>query len=122
MSAANKRYLLAIILILAVLVVRGLWFYTGSYQSPEIVEIDGNQIAAAPVVYNPIADEPVEGGGRVVIDLSHNNNIDINDLAPLRDRLNARGVVVERLRGPLLPSVVHARSAVVAGGLVKSPG
>jgi hypothetical protein len=39
--------------------------------------------------------EPEPGDGLVVIDLAHSNNLNVNDLTPLRDRLNGRGVKVE---------------------------
>ncbi|MDH5508131.1 MAG: DUF4350 domain-containing protein, partial [Anaerolineae bacterium] len=44
-----------------------------------------------------IKDEPVKSSGRVVIDMSHDNHLFIDDLTPLRDRLTARGLEVSTL-------------------------
>jgi hypothetical protein len=44
-------------------------------------------------------DEPTQGDGRVVIDLSHNNNLLIDDLTPLQNALDARGVPVRIVDG-----------------------
>jgi len=74
---------------------RWLWFYRGWYTAPDIPEIDESQIAPSLVEYQHFEDEPPACDGYVVIDLSHANNLKANDLSPLRDRLEARGVTVE---------------------------
>jgi hypothetical protein len=94
---------------------RWLWFYRGSYTAPDIPEIDESQIASPPVDYQPFEDEPLAGDGRVVIDLSHANNLEINDLSPLRDRLEARGVTIETFDGTdaSLPAQLHNATALL---------
>ena len=76
---------------------RLLWFHRGWYQPPEIPEIDESQMALPLPEYRPLADQPLETGGLVVIDLSHNNNLEVDDLTPLWDRLTARAVDIETL-------------------------
>ena len=95
----RDRTKLLLLLALVALPVAGrlLWFHSGWYQPPEIPEIDGSQIALPLPEYRPLADQPLETGGLVVIDLSHNNNLDIDDLTPLWDRLTARAVDIETL-------------------------
>lgn len=77
---------------------RWLWFYRGGYSAPEIPEIDVSQVVPYQVEYRLLTETPVAGAGRVVIDLAHENNLEVNDLTPLRSRLAARGVVVETYR------------------------
>ena len=97
----RDRTKLLLVLALVALPVAGrlLWFHSGWYQPPEIPKIDGSQIALPLPEYRPLADQPLKTGGLVVIDLSHNNNLDIDDLTPLRDRLIARAVTIETLDG-----------------------
>ncbi len=97
------RSLIKLLLVLALIAlpVAGRWalFYRGEYTPPDIPEIDESQIALPPSEYRPFADEPLESVGRVVIDLSHANNLQVDDLTPLRDRLTARGVAIETFDG-----------------------
>jgi hypothetical protein len=96
----------------AILVGRVLWFREGLYSAPEITEIE---VGAVPTAnYQPITDKPVEGKGHVVIDLSHNNSLLVDDLSPLRDRLEARGATVETLTGSgSLETSLHKATALV---------
>ena len=97
------------------LVGRRVWFYRGPYTAPAIPEIDESQIVPLAADYQPFEDEPLAGDGRVLIDLSHANNLDINDLAPLRDRLEARGVAVETFddTGGSLKAQLHSATALL---------
>ncbi len=97
----RDRTKLLLLLVLVALPVAGrlLWFHSGWYQPPEIPKIDGSQIALPLPEYRPLADQPLKTGGLVVIDLSHNNNLEIDDLTPLWDRLIARAVTIETLDG-----------------------
>ena len=71
----------------------------GKYTSPEIPEIDSESINPILPAYNPYPDKPINGEGRVIIDISHDNNLQDNDLDPLLDRLNARGITVDFFDG-----------------------
>ena len=95
----RDRTKLLLVLALVALPVSGrlLWFHSGWYQPPEIPEIDESQIALPLPEYRPLADQPLKTGGLVVIDLSHNNNLEVDDLTPLWDRLTARAVAIETL-------------------------
>lgn len=95
----RDRTKLLLVLALVALPVAGrlLWFHSGWYQPPEIPEIDESQMALPLPEYRPLADQPLETGGLVVIDLSHNNNLEVDDLTPLWDRLTARAVAIETL-------------------------
>ena len=95
----RDRTKLLLVLALVALPVSGrlLWFHSGWYQPPEIPEIDESQIALPLPEYRPLADQPLKTGGLVVIDLSHNNNLEVDDLTPLWDRLTARAVTIETL-------------------------
>lgn len=95
----RDRTKLLLVLALVALPVSGrlLWFHSGWYQPPEITKIDESQIALPLPEYRPLADQPLKTGGLVVIDLSHNNNLEVDDLTPLWDRLTARAVTIETL-------------------------
>lgn len=68
---------------------------SGFYDPPEIPELDSEKINATLPDYNArFVDDPIEGQGRVVFDLSQANNLELNDLAPLKDRLEARGAEI----------------------------
>lgn len=103
------KILLVLALIALPVVGRWSWFYSGRYTPPDIPEIDESQIALPVSKYHPFADEPLESIGRVLIDLAHANNMEVDDLTPLRDRLTARGVAIETL--PPLPPAVADQDA-----------
>ena len=94
----NTRWLLIVTLLLLLLPTAGraLWFYRGNYQPPEIASIDEFQISLPATTPNLFNDQPRPAAfrSRVVIDLAHGNNLHIDDLTPLRDRLTARGAKV----------------------------
>ncbi|MCP4544805.1 MAG: hypothetical protein GY832_47505 [Chloroflexi bacterium] len=86
-----------------------------SYTAPDIPEIDTSLIDPLLVDYEPFEDEPQAGDGHIVIDLSHANNLEINDLSPLRDRLEARNVTIETFEGIDVPlsNQLHRATALL---------
>ncbi len=102
MNKQNK-----IILVIALFFVPFIWrqlsYYPGSYEAPgssdevpEIKSIDDISIKLPEIEFQLSPDEdPVSSSGVVLIDMSHDNNLEIDDLSPLVDRLLARGVTVE---------------------------
>ncbi len=121
MNIRNLPIKIVIFLLLLALpyLVRLIWFNGGSsYQAPTIVtKIDETLITAHTFDYNSFVDDPTIGNGFVIFDLSHANNLEINDLAPLRDRLEARGVTVETFTGddetPLKTRLHHTSALIV---------
>ena len=124
MNTANKPrigtgikllFVILIVFVLAGLILIGrlAWFRRGLYQSPEIAQIEDHPVATAN--YQPAKDKPITGEGHIVIDLSHYNNLQINDLAPLRNRLQARGVTIENLHGgdESLKAALHKATALI---------
>lgn len=91
----RTRVLIVAVLLLLPIVARWAWFYRGVYTSPSIPEIDESQISVPPPEYGPAAQEASEQGGRVVFDLGHNSNLEVDDLTPLQDRLATRGAILE---------------------------
>ena len=79
---AWTKILIVLILIALPVVGRWVWFHRGWYTPPLIPEIDEDQIEVLPPEYRPIAEEVEEGVGRVVIDLAHENNLEVDDLTP----------------------------------------
>ena len=106
--------LCVVVLILAASIMCGrlVWFQQGLYQTPDIATVD---VGAVPTAnYQPIVDKPVKGEGHVVIDLAHNNNLLVDDLSPLKDRLKARGATVETFTGDEpLSTYLHEATALV---------
>jgi hypothetical protein len=117
---AKLLLVVLIVIILAGLIVVGrlVWFRRGLYQSPDIAEIEERPVATAD--YQPVKEKPIAGEGYVVIDLSHYNNLQINDLAPLRDRLQARSATIEIFDGDddSLAASLHKATALI----VVAPG
>jgi len=91
----RTRVLIVAVLLLLPIVARWVWFNRGVYTSPSIPEIDESQIEVAPPEYGPAAQESSQQGGRVVFDLGHNSNLEVDDLTPLQDRLATRGAILE---------------------------
>jgi hypothetical protein len=101
----------AVLLVLPVLL-RWAWFHRGVYTPPQIAELDESEIEVSLPEYRSIADTAVEGAGRVVIDVGHDNNLEVDDLTPLRDRLVARGANVEEYDGYTTALDAQLRGAV----------
>ncbi len=95
----HRERLLLLLIILSILITVGRYslFYPGDYDAPSVLEIATEEIAPHLPEYRPFEDQPMPGKGYVVIDLAHANNLKIDDLSPLRDRMEARGAVVETL-------------------------
>ncbi|MFL7790510.1 MAG: DUF4350 domain-containing protein [Anaerolineae bacterium] len=92
--------------------VRLLRFHRGIYATPDIATIDVGVVPTAN--YQPILDKPVTGEGHVVIDLAHNNTLLVDDLSPLKDRLQARGATIETYAGDeSLEACLHKATALV---------
>lgn len=111
-------------LVLFAIPIFGRWggYYTGQrYTAPEINEIDSQSIDFAPIDYEPFVDTPIEGSGRIVVDIAHSNNLQVNDLAPLRNRLEARGVEVVAYDGTGETTLATELSQST-GFLVLAPG
>lgn len=119
---------LSILLAATILVVaaslggRWLWYYSGRYTPPEIATLEPDRVSVAtlpPVTAEP---EPESGDGVVVIDLAHGNNLDVNDLTPLRDRLNGRGIEIDLWYGGVadLRAKLRRASALVVPAPVES--
>lgn len=89
------KIILFVVLLLAPVGGRWLWYYRGAYETPEIATIDPERITMSTEAFQPYNDQPKPGKGRVIIDLSHSNNLLIDDLTPLKARLAVRGVAVE---------------------------
>ncbi|HEY4689720.1 MAG TPA: hypothetical protein VIK33_10440 [Anaerolineae bacterium] len=97
---SRNRLLRVLLLVALPIAAQSLWFYRGWYVPPSIPNVDSYQITSAASEFQTIQDEATPAGGRAVIDLAHENNLDIDDLSPLRDRLAARGITIETFGGP----------------------
>ncbi len=97
MKHGDRLLLLLIILCILITVGRYSLFYQGAYDVPTIPEIDTEEIVPHLPEYRPFEDQPTLSHSYVIIDVMHANNLKIDDLSPLRDRMEARGAVVETL-------------------------
>ncbi|MFQ5946452.1 MAG: hypothetical protein ACE5NC_09440, partial [Anaerolineae bacterium] len=106
---------LALALAALPVVVRYLSFYRGGYTIPQIPEVEAFEIGVPAPEHQPRADGPTEGGGLALVDLSHRNNLQVDDLAPLFNRLAARGLSVQTFDGfdTSLPEELRAASALL---------
>ncbi len=99
-----NRKLISFVLIFIVLLIlpffyRQMVYGSGNYVAPEIPRVNSEQIEVQLSEYSSFTDKPLNGQGRVVIDLSHQNSVERSQLAPLRDRLSVRGVTVDFFTG-----------------------
>lgn len=111
---------LKLLLFLALLALPSLalrwWYVPGpAYSPPPLSELTASNIIPPPTEYQAFADDPIPGTGHIVLDLAHDNNLTTDDLAPLTDRLTARGATVERFDGfeESLEQVLRGASAYV---------
>jgi len=95
----RRVVLIALALLVLPTLVRAIWFYRGRYQPPDIPDVQEMTVELPPLVFQPDVDEPIEGAGRVLIDMAHRNNLEIDDITPLRDRLVMYGATVETFDG-----------------------
>jgi hypothetical protein len=115
----RTKVAIAVLLVLLPIAWRWVWFHRGAYTPPTIPEMDGSQLQVSLPEYSPVADEPVQGAGRVVLDLAHSNNLEVDDLTPLEDRLRARGGTIENYDG--LTSALDAQLRGAIAYLVVAP-
>jgi hypothetical protein len=118
MKTWTKALIVAILLLLPI-VGRWAWFHRGVYTPPQIAELDETRIEVPLPEYSPATEDVVESAGRVVVDMGHDNNLEVDDLSPLRDRLAARGVTVETYDGYTASLDSQLRGAVAL--LVAAP-
>jgi hypothetical protein len=74
------------------------WQYHGlptdAYQPPQQTTPDFSTLQTEPLAYQSYADQPQVSHGRVLVDMAHGNNLLVDDLTPLQERLAARGADV----------------------------
>jgi hypothetical protein len=87
----RTKAIIAVLLLVLPTAGRWVWFNRGLYAPPTIPELDESQLGVSLPEYSPAAEEAVARAGRVVFDLGHDNNLLVDDLTPLRERLGARG-------------------------------
>jgi len=112
----RTKFLLAALLFLLPFVVLWAWFNRpqGRYAPPESPNLEGISVTLPETAFQPIADRPQPGNGRVIADLTHNNNLETDDLTPLGERLAARGVELVFLDDfTLLESTLRGATAFV---------
>ncbi len=96
---------------------RWAWFYRGGYRAPEITEVEVAPETASPLETYTVFEETPELArqGYVLIDAAHTNNLAVNDLTPLRARLESRGVTVVTLGedATTLAALLHDATALL---------
>jgi hypothetical protein len=101
-----KRYYmpLAVVLFIAPIAARLLWFYRGIYRPAEAPTIPSYTDIAAPTLpssdeQTAVEPEQVSGNPIVLIDQTHQNNFGITELEALMRQLRLRGAQIEILSG-----------------------
>jgi hypothetical protein len=108
----RTKLFIAVILIVLPVAGRWMWFYRGRYTPPTIPELDDSQMQVGLPAYSSTAEEPVPQAGRVLVDLGHANNLEVDDLTPLRERLISHGATIETYDGLFLSLDSQLRGAV----------
>jgi hypothetical protein len=105
-----------VVLFLLPFIGRWFWYYRGKYETPKIALIDQTRIVASAEKYNAYIDHPQPGRGRIVIDLTHENNLLVDDLTPLKSRLAMRGVdvvIFDNTTSEILTTQLRGATALV---------
>ena len=93
--------LLAIVLLVSPLVIRWFYFYAGWYQPGEVVHPDLSEIEEPLPEPQPFTDQHAAAVvGSVLVDLAHDNHIQMAELNVLQARLAARGLRLEPVTEP----------------------
>ncbi len=91
----KKRIAIILVGIIVVVLGRGFFYYSGFYSPPPSEIPSYEHIAIPPAASTEFSDVYVEGEGIILIDLSHDNDFDIEELNVLTWRLVSRGLTIE---------------------------
>jgi hypothetical protein len=91
----KKRIAIVLVGIIVVVLGRGFFYYSGFYSPPPSEIPSYEHIVVLPVAATEFSDVYVAGEGVILIDLSHDNDFDIEELNVLTSRLVARGLTIE---------------------------
>ena len=108
--------LLALVLLIAPLVVRWLYYYEGRYEPDEVARPDLTEIDESLPETQPFADlEVSEDSGTVLVDLVHGNHVQMAELNVLQARLAARGRRLQPVYDPedLERQLQHAQALAI---------
>lgn len=93
-----KRIIIVIALIIAVMLGRGLFYYSGFYHATAVEKPSYEHIVVPPAPSAEFSDNVSERNERtVLIDLAHDNSFDIGELNVLMWRLASRGLTIKFL-------------------------
>ena len=91
----KKRITIVLVGIIVAVLGRGFFYYNGLYSPPPSEIPSYEHIVVLPVAATEFSDVYVEGEGVILIDFSHDNNFDLEELNVLTSRLVARGLTIE---------------------------
>lgn len=91
----KKRIAIVLVGIIVAVLGRGFFYYNGLYSPPPSEIPSYEHIVVLPVAATEFSDVYVEGEGVILIDFSHDNNFDLEELNVLTSRLVARGLTIE---------------------------
>lgn len=94
-----QKILVFLGLILIPVIGRVVWYYRGVYTPPDPKQVEQINVDLPITTYQPFADQPSISEGLIVIDQAHENNLEIDDLNPLEERLAARGGELDVFQG-----------------------
>ncbi len=93
----KKRIAIVLILIIAVVLGRGFFFYSGFYSPPPSPLPGYEDIVVTPAPSGEFTDNYTPGEGIILIDLAHGNRFDVEELNVLILRLVSRGLTIKFL-------------------------
>jgi hypothetical protein len=105
-----------IVLLVAPLAIRWFYYYEGKYQPDEVARPDLTRIEEPLAEPQPFADRQVAAGsGTVLVDLAHENRVQMAELSVLQARLAARGHRLEPVADSddLTGQLRHAQALVI---------
>ena len=96
----KNLFLIALAALLLPAILRGLWFYRGFVQRPEITTPDFESFSAPEAPFNPItlnAEDIKQYDGMVLIDAIHGNQFSMTEIESLTSAIKQRGGQVDLL-------------------------
>lgn len=99
MIEATKKIIFVVVIVLGVVIAQTLYFYRGIYIAPPTEGYDVNNISIPSYAPKEFIDIHGKGNGTVLLDFSHDNDFDSEELNILISRIISRGYTFKYYRG-----------------------
>lgn len=92
----GRAIAVALVFLLLPLGARAAWFYRGIYSPQGIPPVSEFEVSPPTRTYQEASEQVSKRPSRILVDLSHQNNLNADDLSPLLTRLSESGAAIDR--------------------------